>query len=88
MGGTNRGNCAIYPVVLINLLWNFTPGSYTPMQFFLTNQLHASDAIYADFAGLYNLYLSPACFALWISVHPVSASQPAAVAGDGGSASV
>ena len=28
---------AIYPVVLINLLWNFTPGSYTPMQFFLTN---------------------------------------------------
>jgi hypothetical protein len=46
---------AIYPVVLINLLWNFTPGSYTPMQFFLTNQLHASDAIYADFAGLYNL---------------------------------
>jgi MFS family permease len=51
---------AIYPVILINLLWNFTPGSYTPMQFFLTNQLHASDAIYADFAGLYNLcYLPP-----------------------------
>ena len=50
---------AIYPVVLINLLWNFTPGSYTPMQFFLTNQLHASDAIYADFAGLYNLFYLP-----------------------------
>jgi hypothetical protein len=50
---------AIYPVVLINLLWNFTPGSYTPMQFFLTNQLHASDAIYADFAGLYNLFFLP-----------------------------
>ena len=52
---------AIYPVVLINLLWNFSPGSFTPMQFFLTNQLHASDAIYADFLGLYNLfYLPPA----------------------------
>jgi hypothetical protein len=51
---------AVYPVVLINLLWNFTPGSFTPMQFFLTNQLHASDAIYADFLGLYNLvFLSP-----------------------------
>jgi MFS family permease len=50
---------AIYPVVLINLLWNFTPGSFTPMQFFLTNQLHASDAIYADFVGLYNLFFLP-----------------------------
>jgi len=52
---------AIYPVVLINLLWNFSPGAFTPMQFFLSNQLHASDAIYADFSGLYNLfYLPPA----------------------------
>lgn len=50
---------AIYPVVLINLLWNFTPGSFTPMQFFLANQLHASDAIYADFLGLYNLFFLP-----------------------------
>jgi hypothetical protein len=50
---------AIYPVVLINLLWNFSPGSFTPMQFFLTNQLHASDAIYADFLGLYNLFYLP-----------------------------
>ena len=45
--------------MLINLLWNFTPGSFTPMQFFLTNQLHASDAIYADFLGLYNLVFLP-----------------------------
>ena len=50
---------AIYPVVLINLLWNFTPGSFTPMQFFLTNRLHAPDAIYADFLGLYNLLFLP-----------------------------
>ncbi len=50
---------AIYPVVLINLLWNFTPGSYTPMQFFLTNHIHASDATYADFLGLYNLFFLP-----------------------------
>ena len=50
---------AIYPVVLINLLWNFSPGSFTPMQFYLTNQLHAPDAIYADFLGLYNLVFLP-----------------------------
>jgi MFS family permease len=50
---------AIYPVVLINLLWNFTPGSFTPMQFFLTNRLHASDAIYGEFLGLYNLFFLP-----------------------------
>lgn len=43
---------AIYPVILINLLWFFTPGANTPMQFFLTNQLHASDAVYADFSAL------------------------------------
>lgn len=53
---------AIYPVVLLNLLWNFTPGSFTPMQFFLTNQLHAPDAIYADFLGLYNLLYLPPVF--------------------------
>jgi MFS family permease len=47
---------AIYPVVLINLLWNFTPGANTPMQFYLSNQLHAPDAIYADFQGI--LYMS------------------------------
>ncbi|MBV9226310.1 MAG: MFS transporter [Acidobacteriaceae bacterium] len=50
---------AIYPVLLVNILWNFTPGSYTPMQFFLTNQLHAPDAIYADFQGLLNLLFLP-----------------------------
>lgn len=50
---------AIYPVVLINLLWNFTPGLYTPMQFFLTNQLHAPDGIYADFLGVYYLMFLP-----------------------------
>jgi Major Facilitator Superfamily len=43
---------AIYPVILMNLLWFFTPGATTPMQFFLTNQLHASNAIFADFSAL------------------------------------
>ncbi len=53
---------AIYPVVLINLLWNFVPGSYTPMQFFLTNELHAPDATYGNFLGLLNLFFLPSAF--------------------------
>jgi MFS family permease len=50
---------AIYPVLLINLLWNFTPGFFTPMQFFLTNQLHAPDSTFAEFQGLSNLFFLP-----------------------------
>jgi hypothetical protein len=38
----------------------FTPGSNTPMQFYLGNQLHLPDSIYADFQGLLNVsFLSP-----------------------------
>ena len=37
---------AIYPAILINFMWNFAPGAATPLQFYLTNQLHASDAVY------------------------------------------
>lgn len=50
---------AIYPVVLINLLWCFSPGAFTPMQFYLTNQLHAPDAIYGYFQGILNLCFLP-----------------------------
>jgi hypothetical protein len=38
------------------------PGSYTPMQFFLTNQLHAPDGSYGTFLGLYNLFFLPLHF--------------------------
>ena len=34
----------IYPALLIWLLWNFAPGSATPLQYYLQNTLHASDA--------------------------------------------
>jgi len=50
---------AVYPVVLLNLLWNFAPGVNTPMQFYLTNDLHASDAKYASFLGILNLAYIP-----------------------------
>jgi len=44
---------AIYPAVLINFLWYFMPGSNTPVQFYLTNHLHTSDAIYSDHQGIF-----------------------------------
>ena len=44
---------AVYPAVLISFLWNFAPGSATPLQFYLTNQLHASDAIYSYFYAIF-----------------------------------
>jgi MFS family permease len=53
---------AIYPAVLINLLFNFSPGSNTPLQFYLTNQLHASDAIYAYFNGIFAVAFIPIYF--------------------------
>src|ERR1700730_17993045 len=34
----------IYPALLIWLLWNFAPGSSTPLQYHLPNTLHATDA--------------------------------------------
>jgi Na+/melibiose symporter-like transporter len=34
----------IYPALLIWLLWNFAPGSTTPLQYHLQNNLHATDA--------------------------------------------
>jgi hypothetical protein len=44
---------AIYPAVLLILLFQFAPGSNTPLQYYLTNHLHASDAIYGDYLGIF-----------------------------------
>ncbi len=44
---------AIYPAVLIMFMFQFAPGSNTPLQFYLTNQLHASDAIYGDYNAIF-----------------------------------
>jgi hypothetical protein len=44
------GHWPIYPTLLIWLLWNFAPGSTTPLQYHLQNTLHATDAQW----GLWN----------------------------------
>ncbi|WP_035883905.1 MFS transporter [Cupriavidus metallidurans] len=44
---------AVYPAVLICFLWNFAPGSATPLQFYLTNELYASDSVYSYYNGIF-----------------------------------
>jgi len=47
----------VYPALGIWFLWNFAPGSATPLQFFLQDKLHADDATFslwnAVFAGAF-----------------------------------
>lgn len=40
-------------------LWQFTPGMYTPLQFFWTNTLHASDTVYSYYQGIFNAAFIP-----------------------------
>jgi MFS family permease len=43
----------IYPSLLIWSLWNFAPGSATPLQYHLQNALHASDAQWGQWSGIF-----------------------------------
>jgi hypothetical protein len=43
---------AIYPALLIPGLWMFVPGTGTPLLFYLTDHLHASDATFSYFRGI------------------------------------
>ena len=44
---------AMYPAVLIPCLFQFSPGSNTPLQFYLTTELHASDAVYGYYYAIF-----------------------------------
>ena len=43
----------VYPAMLIWLLWNFAPGSATPLQYHLQNELHASDAQWGQWNAIF-----------------------------------
>jgi hypothetical protein len=43
----------IYPSLLIWFLWNFAPGSSTPLQYHLQNALHASDAQWGQWNAIF-----------------------------------
>ena len=44
---------AIYPAVLLMFMFQFAPGTNTPLQFYLSDQLHAPDAIYGYWWGIF-----------------------------------
>ena len=43
----------IYPALVIWLLWSFAPGSVTPLQYHLQNNLHASDAQWGQWNAIF-----------------------------------
>jgi MFS family permease len=43
----------VYPALLIWLLWNFSPGSTTPLQYYLQNTLHAEDAQWGQWNAIF-----------------------------------
>jgi hypothetical protein len=43
----------IYPALLIWLLWNFAPGSVTPLQYYLQNVLHAEDTQWGQWNAIF-----------------------------------
>jgi hypothetical protein len=52
---------ACYPAVLLVCLCQFSPGTNTPLQFYLTNELHLPDSVYANFLGISIAAYIPAC---------------------------
>jgi Na+/melibiose symporter-like transporter len=43
----------IYPALLIWLLWNFAPGFNTPLQYYLQNTLHGTDAQWGQWNAIF-----------------------------------
>ena len=66
---------AVYPAVLVLFLFQFSPGSNTPLQFYLTNQLHASDAAYGNFNAVFVAAFIPVFFLYGFLCKRVSLSK-------------
>jgi MFS family permease len=49
----------IYPALLIWLLWNFAPGSGTPLQYYLQDTLHANDAQWGQWNAIFSASFIP-----------------------------
>jgi MFS family permease len=50
----------IYPALLIWLIWNFAPGTLTPLQYFLQNDLGGSDALWGQWNAIFTASFAPA----------------------------
>jgi MFS family permease len=49
----------IYPALLIWFLWNFAPGSGTPLQYYLQDALHAKDAQWGQWNAIFSVSFIP-----------------------------
>ncbi len=49
----------IYPALLIWFLWNFAPGSATPLQYYLQDTLHAQDAQWGQWNAIFSASFIP-----------------------------
>lgn len=65
----------VYPALGIWLLWNFAPGSTTPLQYYLQNTLHAGDADWGLWNAIFSASFIPtfAIFALLCQKLPLRA---------------
>ncbi len=54
----------IYPALLIWLLWQFAPGSDTPLMFFIQDELHGTDAQFGQWTAIFYACAVPT-FALY-----------------------
>jgi len=48
------GTKALYPIILLLFIWNFTPGMGTPIQFYLTDTLHGTPTDFGNFNAIFN----------------------------------
>jgi MFS family permease len=53
---------AVYPAVLIMFMFQFSPGGNTPLQYYLSNQLHAPDAVYGYYYAIFSASFIPVYF--------------------------
>ncbi|HEY5048522.1 MAG TPA: MFS transporter [Rhizomicrobium sp.] len=61
---------AVWPPVLIMLMFQFAPGANTPLQYYLSNTLHASDEIYGFYNAIFAASFIPMFFAYgWLCKH-------------------
>jgi hypothetical protein len=53
---------AVYPAVLIMFLFQFSPGANTPLQFYLSDVLHAPETVYGDYYAIFVAAFIPVFF--------------------------
>jgi len=53
---------AIYPAILMIFMFQFSPGSNTPLQYYLSNTLHAPDEVYAEYYAIFVVAFIPIYF--------------------------